>query len=92
MEPVSYTHLNISEQFNVIEDLKGQLVKLDVRKTKLEQDLEQVVNNLWVEYELTPNNAGEYQRPQNVQKAARDVNVPVSYTHLNILLYRIVKI
>ena len=37
----------ISSQFNTIEDIKGQLVKLDVRKTKLEQDLEQVVNNLW---------------------------------------------
>lgn len=66
---------NISEQFNVIEDIKGQLVKLDVRKTKLEQDLEQVINNLWVEYELTPNTAEGFSRPQNVQKAARDVNV-----------------
>ena len=64
----------ISSQFNTIEDIKGQLVKLDVRKTKLEQDLEQVVNNLWVEYELTPNNAEEYKKPENVQKAARDVN------------------
>ena len=64
----------ISSQFNTIEDIKGQLVKLDVRKTKLEQDLEQVVNNLWVEYELTPNNAEEYKKPENVQKAARNVN------------------
>ena len=64
----------ISSQFNTIEDIKGQLVKLDVRKTKLEQDLEQVVNNLWVEYELTPNNAEGYKKPENVQKAARDVN------------------
>ncbi len=74
-EKLKTSEANISEQFSVIEDLKGQLVKLDVRKTKLEQDLEQVVNNLWVGYELTPNNAGEYQKPQNVQKAARDVNV-----------------
>ena len=64
----------INEEFNVIEELKGQLVKLDVRKTKLEQDLEQVVNNLWIEYELTPNNAEGYEKPQNVQKAAREVN------------------
>ena len=66
---------SINDQFNVIEDLKAQIVKLDVRKTKLEQDLEQVVNNLWVEYELTPNNAEGYDKPQNVAKAARDVNV-----------------
>ena len=65
----------ISKQFDTIEDIKGQIVKLDVRKTKLEQDLEQVVNNLWVEYELTPNNVQGYNKPQNVQKATRDVNI-----------------
>lgn len=64
----------INEKFSVIEDLKGQIVKLDVRKTKLEQDLEQVVNNLWIEYELTPNNAEGFEKPQNVQRAGRDVN------------------
>ncbi len=74
-EKLKTSEANISEQFNVIEDIKGQLVKLDVRKTKLEQDLEQVINNLWVEYELTPNTAEGFSRPQNVQKAARDVNV-----------------
>ena len=64
----------INEKFSVIEDLKGQIVKLDVRKTKLEQDLEQVVNNLWIEYELTPNNTEGFEKPQNVQRAGRDVN------------------
>ena len=44
-------------------------------KQSLEQDLDQVINNLWVEYDLTPNNVEEYSKPQNVQKAARDVNV-----------------
>ena len=73
-EKLKKSEEEISSQFNTIEDIKGQLVKLDVRKTKLEQDLEQVVNNLWVEYELTPNNAEEYKKPENVQKAARDVN------------------
>ena len=74
-EKLKTSEASITEQFSVIEDIKGQIVKLDVRKTKLEQDLEQVVNNLWVEYELTPNNAEDYPKPQNVQKAARDVNV-----------------
>ena len=73
-EKLKNAEKEINDEFSVIEDIKGQIVKLDVRKTKLEQDLEQVVNNLWIEYELTPNNAGEYQKPQNVQKAARDVN------------------
>ena len=68
------TEEEINIEFSVIEDIKGQLVKLDVRKTKLEQDLEQVVNSLWIEYELTPNNAEEYKKPENVQKAAREVH------------------
>ena len=70
----SQTEEEINIEFCVIEDIKGQLVKLDVRKTKLEQDLEQVVNSLWIEYELTPNNAEEYKKPENVQKAAREVH------------------
>ena len=74
-EKLKASEQEINDEFTVLEDLKGQTVKLDVRKTKLEQDLEQVVNNLWVEYELTPNNAEGYAKPQNVQKAARDVNV-----------------
>jgi chromosome segregation protein len=74
-EKLKTSEAQINDKFNVIEDLKGQLVKLDVRKTKLEQDLEQVVNDLWIEYELTPNNAQNYEKPQNVQKAARDANM-----------------
>ena len=73
-EKLKKSEEEISIEFNTIEDIKGELVKLDVKKTKLEQDLEQVVNNLWVEYELTPNNAEGYKKPDNVQKAARDVN------------------
>ena len=74
-EKLKTAEAKINDEFNIIEELKGQLVKLDVKKTKLEQDLEQVVNNLWVEYELTPNNSEGYEKPQNVQKAARDVNI-----------------
>ena len=73
-EKLKKSEEEISIEFNTIEDIKGELVKLDVKKTKLEQNLEQVVNNLWVEYELTPNNAEGYKKPDNVQKAARDVN------------------
>ena len=74
-EKLKSSEKEISDKFNTIEDLKGQIVKLDVKKTKLEQDLEQVVNDLWVEYELTPNGVEDYQKPQNVQKAARDANL-----------------
>ena len=62
-------------QFEVIEALKEQIVKIDVKKTKLEQDIETVVNKLWEEYELTPSNVTEYEKPQNVQTTTKQVNL-----------------
>ena len=64
----------ISNKFEIIEDLKAQLVKIDVKKTKTEQDIEQIVNELWEEYEITPNNAVEYKKPTNVQNASKEVH------------------
>ena len=64
----------ISNKFEIIEDLKAQLVKIDVKKTKTEQDIEQIVNELWEEYEITPNNAIEYKKPTNVQNASKEVH------------------
>ena len=65
---------DITDQFNLLEDLKGNLVKIDVKKTKLEQDIDTVVNNLWDEYELTPNNVTEYKKVQNIQNTQKEVN------------------
>ena len=49
-------------------------MKLDVKKAKLEQDLQQVIDNLWNEYELTPNNTEGYSKPNNVATAQKQVN------------------
>ena len=68
------TEKEITDQFGVIEGLKEQLVKIDVKKTKFEQDLKQVVDNLWEEYEMTPNNCGDYKKPENVQSTQKEVN------------------
>ena len=73
-EKLAKTENEISSQFSVLESLKEQMVKLDVKKTKLEQDLQQVMDNLWNEYELTPNNAEGYQKPNNVATAQKQVN------------------
>ena len=62
------------EEFRIIEDLKAQIVKTEVKKGKIEDDLNAVVNNLWEEYELTPNADVEYQKPENVQNTQRRVN------------------
>ena len=64
----------ITDKFHVIEDLKAQIVKIDVKKTKLEEDINAIINKMWEEYELTPNNVGEVKKPDNVQKTQRQVN------------------
>ena len=71
---LSKTEKDYEAQFEVIEALKEQIVKIDVKKTKVEQDIETVVNKLWEEYELTPNNVTEYEKPQNVQTTTKQVN------------------
>ncbi len=73
-EELSKSETEINAQFEVLEGLKEQIVKLDVKKTKLEQDLEQEVNLLWEEYELTPNMVGEYKKPDNIAQTQKDVN------------------
>ncbi len=63
-----------TSQFKQIEELKAQIVKLEVKKTKTEEDLNEVINKMWEEYELTPNVAKDYKRPDNVANTQRKVN------------------
>ena len=64
-----------TEQFKTIEELKAQITKMEVKKTKTEEDITDVINKMWEEYELTPNNAGNYQKPENVALTQRKVNI-----------------
>lgn len=64
-----------TEQFKTIEELKAQITKLEVKKTKAEEDITEIINKMWEEYELTPNNAGNYQKPENIALTQRRVNV-----------------
>ena len=73
-EKLSKQEDEITAKFKVIEDLKGQLVKLDVKKTKIEEDINGIINKMWEEYELTPNNAEQYQKPENVALTQRRVS------------------
>ncbi len=68
------TEKAITEQFKIIDDLKDQVSKLDLKKSKTELELEQVVNKMWEEYEITPNNAKEYEKPSNVALVTKKVN------------------
>ena len=64
----------ITTKFKMIEDLKEQIVKLDVKKTKLEEDINSIINKMWEEYELTPNNVEGYAKPENVALTQKRVN------------------
>ncbi len=73
-EKLSKQEDELTAKFKVIEDLKGQLVKLDVKKTKIDEDINGIINKMWEEYELTPNNAEQYQKPENVTLTQKRVN------------------
>ena len=73
-EKLSKQEDEITAKFKVIEDLKGQLVKLDVKKTKIDEDINGIINKMWEEYELTPNNTEQYQKPENVALTQRRVS------------------
>ena len=64
----------INDKFKVIEDLKAQIVKIDVKKTKIEDDINDIINKMWEEYELTPNNVVDYKKPENVSATQKKVN------------------
>ena len=64
----------VSHQFEVLEGLKEQIVKTEVKKTKVEQDLQDEINELWEEYELTPSQIVDSIRPDNLAKAQKEVN------------------
>ena len=64
----------INDKFKVIEDLKAQIVKIDVRKSKIEDDINGIINKMWEEYELTPNNVKDCRKPENVAETQKQVN------------------
>ncbi|MBQ6992808.1 MAG: chromosome segregation protein SMC [Clostridia bacterium] len=65
---------DVINKYKVIEDLKNQISKLDVKKSKLDFELEQTVNKMWEDYEVTPNGLNdEYKKPENVAKTTKKV-------------------
>ena len=73
-EELTKAEVDFTVQIEVLDGLKEQLLKIDVKKTKVEQDIEGLVNKLWEEYELTPNNVENYAKPENVQETTKRVN------------------
>ena len=65
---------DIFELQNIIDDVKNQVSKQEIKKSKYELELEQIVNKMWEEYELTPNNVTDYEKTTNPQEVQKSVN------------------
>ena len=72
-EHIRKTEADIEEKYAIIEEIKNQANKLEVKKSKLDVELEQIINKMWEDYEVTPNNVGEYKKPNNVQETTKQV-------------------
>lgn len=72
-EKIQKAERDIEERYSSLEEIKNQLNKIEVKKSKIEVELEQVVNKMWEDYEITPNNAKEYKKPNNIQETTKQV-------------------
>ena len=44
-----------------------------MKKTKTEDEINEIINKMWEEYELTPNNVVDYKKPDNIQLTQKKV-------------------
>ena len=65
---------SIQEQILRLEDIRNQIAKIDLKKSKIELELNQIINKMWEDYELTPNNVEEYKEVKNPQEVQKQVN------------------
>ena len=70
---ITKVETEIEEKYKIIEEIKNQANKLEVKKSKLDVELEQIINKMWEDYEITPNTAGEFKKPNNVAETTKEV-------------------
>ena len=70
---ITKAETEIEEKYKIIEEIKNQANKLEVKKSKLDVELEQIINKMWEDYEITPNTAGEFKKPNNVAETTKEV-------------------
>ena len=65
----------ITSQFETIQKVKEGLIKVDSKRQSVSQDLNDTINDLWNDYEITPNNASEhYEITKNVTETTKEVD------------------
>ena len=65
---------SIEEKRDNLEGLKNAYNRLDLRKSKLELEVNQVISKMWDEYELTPNNTDGIEMITEPVKVQKQVN------------------
>ena len=65
----------IEKQFGIIKDIKEQILKIGMRETNVNDTVTSLINELWAEYEITPNNAKEYEKPINIKQVEENVKI-----------------
>lgn len=73
-EKLNNLEQEFTEKQNIIEDIKSQISKLEVKSSKINLELEQVINKMWEEYELTPNNVKDIEKATNPVEVQKRVN------------------
>ncbi len=67
---------DITKQFEIIQDIKSQIIKVELKETSLNEENSNLINELWNDYEITPNMAmknEEYKRPSNIREAENTI-------------------
>ena len=72
-EKISELEKTIEKQFEIIRDIKEQIVKIGMKETNINEAITTLINELWTECEITPNNAKQFERPTNIKKVEEDV-------------------
>ena len=73
-EKIEEIEKQVEEIVSIVDDVKTQISKLEVKESKYDLELNQVINKMWEEYELTPNNVGDIEKIENPTKVQKEVN------------------
>lgn len=64
----------MEEQNTKVEECRDQISKLEIKKSKIDLEKDQIINKMWEEYELTPNNIGDIPKIENPTEVQKQVN------------------
>ena len=62
-----------AKEYEILEDIRSQVVKMDIKKSKIEDELNRNITSMWEEYELTPNTVKDYKKPDNIALTQKKV-------------------